>query len=107
MISRPMMRPAYASALRVGVSWHFTLCTPSPITTSMQSARLLRTTTSSTCPFSDLTFIFSMSIAILLRGDCRCFHRFRHELREPSLVDDHVLLPRLFYFGNGGGFHRG
>jgi hypothetical protein len=32
--------------LRVGVSAHLTLCTPLPITTSIDDARLLKTTTS-------------------------------------------------------------
>src|SRR5688572_14469236 len=45
----------------VGVSAHFMLCMPSPITTSITSARLLKTTTSMVLPLSVLrTVIFSL-----------------------------------------------
>src|SRR6185295_16988285 len=47
--------------LRVGVSAHFMLCVPSPITTSMTSARRLKSTTSMVLPVSVMrTVIFSL-----------------------------------------------
>ena len=52
--------------LRVGVSTHFMLCMPVPITTSIASARLLNTTTSMVLPVSVMrTVIFSSFIARL------------------------------------------
>ena len=58
-----MTLPTYARPLRVGVSVAFTLCTPSPRTTCIDSARLLKTTTSIVAPVSVLSLIFSMSMA--------------------------------------------
>src|SRR5262245_21589324 len=47
--------------LRVGVSTHFMLCMPSPITTSIACSRLLKTTTSRVLPVSVCrTVIFSL-----------------------------------------------
>src|SRR5688572_22307229 len=51
--------------LRVGVSWHLTLWMPSPSTTTMNSTRLLRTTTSMVLPGSVMrTLILSVCIAV-------------------------------------------
>src|SRR3954471_23938331 len=60
-----MIVPAYAAPLRVGVSEHLTLCTPSPSTTSMSSGRLLKTTTSIVWPLSVArTLIFSVIMIV-------------------------------------------
>src|SRR5256885_14998656 len=69
-----MALPAYARPFLVGVRVQRTLCVPSPITTSIACARLLRTLTSTCWPVAvRRTLIFSG--AYTLGGEAGAQHR--------------------------------
>src|SRR3954468_16383210 len=75
-----MALPAYANPLRVGESWQRTLCTPSPRTTSMDSARKFSTFTSSVWPVEvTRTVILSGIIGRCAPCSRRCLKPRTHE----------------------------